>query len=312
MLISIDSTLWRFLEDHIYYTPPQPRTRPKNKPLEVICVGLPRTGTESLQHALIRLGYDHTYHGWDIMFEEAHNMRGWGKLGRRKYLEGDSDITAADFDALLGDAVAVADAPASCFAAEMIRAYPHAKVILNTAADMERWHASVVKNIAGVNRSWLFWAMSWTSADLFWAWNTAERILWPGLFRCIDAPGLPGNLERGIGRCGKWVHAEHVAMVRGLVEEERLLEWTVRDGWGPLCEFLGKEVPDEPFPHVNDAAGFKGREKQAMGLWFRRGFWNVAIGVAVLLAVGAAAWLAFRPPPFCSYRLMLVCEGPTP
>ena len=56
----------------------------------------------------------------------------------------------------------------------------------------------------------------------------------------------------------------------------RLLEWTVLDGWEPLCEFLGKEVPDESFPHVNDAAGFKGREKQAMGLWFKQGFINIA------------------------------------
>ena len=24
------------------------------------------------------------------------------------------------------------------------------------------------------------------------------------------------------------------------------------EGWGPLCKFLGKEVPDEPFPFVNE------------------------------------------------------------
>lgn len=37
--------------------------------MEVICIGMPRSGTESLQYALIKLGYDHTYHGWDINFE---------------------------------------------------------------------------------------------------------------------------------------------------------------------------------------------------------------------------------------------------
>lgn len=54
MLFSIDSKLWLFLEDYVYYIPPHPRTRPRDKPLEVICVGMPRTATESLQHALIR------------------------------------------------------------------------------------------------------------------------------------------------------------------------------------------------------------------------------------------------------------------
>jgi hypothetical protein len=298
MLISIDSWLWRFLEDHIYHIPPRPRTRAKEKELQVICVGMPRTATESLQRALIRLGYDHTYHGWDIMFEDPHNMHLWGKLGRRKYLgeanslRGDTSFTRDDFDEVLGDAVAVCDAPASCFARELIELYPDAKVILNTSADMNRWHASVMKNIAGINRSWLFWVMSWTSADLFWVWNVAERILWPGLFRCIDAPGLPGNLERGIERCGKWIHAEHAAMVKGLVEKERLLEWTVLDGWEPLCVFLGKDIPDEPFPHVNDAAGFKGREKQAMGLWFTQGFANIGKAVLVVALVGVAVWYA--------------------
>jgi hypothetical protein len=25
-----------------------------------------------------------------------------------------------------------------------------------------------------------------------------------------------------------------------------------KDGWAPLCEFLGKPVPNEPFPHLNE------------------------------------------------------------
>lgn len=34
--------------------------------------------------------------------------------------------------------------------------------------------------------------------------------------------------------------------------KERLLVWHPRDGWDPLCKFLGKEVPAEPVPRVND------------------------------------------------------------
>jgi len=30
--------------------------------MQVLCVGLPRSGTESLQQALLTLGYDYTYH----------------------------------------------------------------------------------------------------------------------------------------------------------------------------------------------------------------------------------------------------------
>lgn len=33
---------------------------------------------------------------------------------------------------------------------------------------------------------------------------------------------------------------------------DRLLEYKLSDGWEPLCEFLGKPVPDQPFPHLNE------------------------------------------------------------
>lgn len=34
---------------------------------------------------------------------------------------------------------------------------------------------------------------------------------------------------------------------------ERLLVFQARDGWGPLCDFLGVPVPDAPYPHVNSS-----------------------------------------------------------
>lgn len=76
-------------------------------------------------------------------------------------------------------------------------------------------------------------------------------------------------------------------MIRGLVPKERLLEWTVEDGWGPLCEFLGKPVPkeDEPFPHVNTAAGFDGQEAR-IG---KKYVFGALKNLFILLSVGAAA-----------------------
>ncbi len=37
---------------------------------------------------------------------------------------------------------------------------------------------------------------------------------------------------------------------------DRLLEFEVSQGWKPLCDFLGRPVPDEPFPRLNDAQAF--------------------------------------------------------
>jgi hypothetical protein len=47
------------------------------------------------------------------------------------------------------------------------------------------------------------------------------------------------------------VFHEHYAMVRSMVPKERLLEYQVKEGWGPLCDFLECPVPAEEFPNGN-------------------------------------------------------------
>lgn len=76
-------------------------------------------------------------------------------------------------------------------------------------------------------------------------------------------------------------------MIRGLVPKERLLEWTVEDGWNPLCEFLGKPIPDEPFPHVNAAAGFAGQEMRIGKKYIMGALKNLAV-LGVVAAVAGA------------------------
>jgi hypothetical protein len=42
------------------------------------------------------------------------------------------------------------------------------------------------------------------------------------------------------------------------------LEMEVQDGWAPLCEFLGKPIPNEPFPRSNDAEAVEQRFKECL------------------------------------------------
>ena len=50
------------------------------------------------------------------------------------------------------------------------------------------------------------------------------------------------------------VYERHNDEVKRRVPSERLLVYEVKEGWGPLCEFLGVPEPEEPFPRLNDAA----------------------------------------------------------
>lgn len=73
-------------------------------------------------------------------------------------------------------------------------------------------------------------------------------------------------------------------MIRGLVPKERLLEWYVEDGWEPLCEFLGKPVPDMKFPRANAATGgWKSREVQCNEKWIQGVFRKLSLAFLVLL-----------------------------
>ncbi len=79
-------------------------------------------------------------------------------------------------------------------------------------------------------------------------------------------------------------------MIRGLVSKERLLEWSAEDGWEPLCKFLGKDIPKEPFPNTNDAAGFEGRKDRLLKRYTLQAVRNMAITSGCAVAAGVVGW----------------------
>lgn len=61
----------------------------------------------------------------------------------------------------------------------------------------------------------------------------------------------------------------------------------------PLCKFLNKAVPDQPFPEGNSVTIFQGRAAKIFDEMNRRADRNMTIVGAVLM-VGIAAILSFR------------------
>ena len=45
----------------------------------------------------------------------------------------------------------------------------------------------------------------------------------------------------------------HIQSVQDMVPRDRLLVFNVTSGWAPLCEFLKKDIPQVPFPFVNES-----------------------------------------------------------
>lgn len=83
----------------------------------------------------------------------------------------------------------------------------------------------------------------------------------PGVRNMKRATGIVDDLAWEYTFGGRFEDRRHAievferlnAEVEERVPAERLLVYDVKQGWEPLCEFLGVEPPkDEPFPHLND------------------------------------------------------------
>ena len=71
------------------------------------------------------------------------------------------------------------------------------------------------------------------------------------------------SLQAGTESVMKQRYKSHNLYVKSTVPEEDLLIWNVKEGWEPLCKFLEKAVPEEPFPHDNKTGDMEYIDKYA-------------------------------------------------
>jgi len=211
--------------------------------IKVIGAGLPRTGTLSTKAALERLGFGPCYHMSEV-FLNGHVDR-WLPAAEGK---------ALDWDQVLAGYRSTVDWPASFFWREQAAAYPDAKVLL-TVRDPARWYASFRmltdqrQELQGLDLT----NMPEQVAAIFDAMR--------GMAPLLDMMGrslIADDWRFGVDDLDESTAIEaferHVATVKETIPADRLLVFDVREGWEPLCEFLGVEPPaDEPFPRLNDS-----------------------------------------------------------
>lgn len=71
------------------------------------------------------------------------------------------------------------------------------------------------------------------------------------------------SLQAGTESIMKQRYKSHNLYVKSEVPEEDLLIWNVKEGWEPLCKFLGKPIPEESFPHDNKTGDMEFIDKYA-------------------------------------------------
>jgi len=195
--------------------------------VKLIGAAVARSGTLSLKAALERLGY-RTYH-----FEEAIDNFERGDLNA--LVDHMTGTKLIDWGEYLKEYDATADLPLASYYKEIMAAFPDALVIL-TVRDPEKWWDSIMSLDAMHNEL----LAQIRFLPRFEAQYQAVTIA-AGVF-------FGGQVDKEAGMAK---FEEYVAEVKATVPAERLLVFSVTEGWEPLCEFLGEPVPDELFPHEN-------------------------------------------------------------
>ncbi|GAA4044616.1 sulfotransferase family protein [Nonomuraea soli] len=216
--------------------------------MKVIGAGFGRTGTRSLQAALDLLGYGPCYHMATVI-DQPRRVRQWLEIGEGR---------PADWDEVFAGFHSAVDWPAASYWQELADRYPDAKIVL-TVRDPGAWYDSVS---ATIFRSALAEGRPAPLRRRITRWLVARRApdfaLYPRMARATI-------MDRVFdGRVGDRAHVlevfdRHVERVRATLPEERLLVFDVREGWGPLCAFLGVPVPPAPFPQANERTAWWGK-----------------------------------------------------
>jgi Sulfotransferase domain len=204
-------------------------------PLEIVCRGFGRTGTNSLKLALEHLGFGPCHH----MFEVRDNpelLPDWQAAARGERV---------DWDKVFRGYRSQVDWPGARYWRELARHFPESKVILSVR-DPDAWFDSVQATMAP------FIAARGTHPS-----PHVNAIAEMG-YQAIAVQVFDDRMSERDHATR--VFREHIAEVQSEIPAERLLTFDLREGWPPLCDFLEVEVPDMPFPRTNSSKEFVDEE----------------------------------------------------
>ncbi len=213
--------------------------------MKIIGAGFPRTGTNTLKQALEIVGISKAYHFKDLMLD-PDNLHYWKTL---------SETGTMNWDEIYDGYEASVDFPCYPWYKEHMEQYPDAKVIL-TVRPFEKWYESVQNTI------WVAGPQSVTEKIKM----LVQLPFNPHLRKVVKCIKFVKGYLWEVQFQGKFLDrdfveetwCQHIEEVKATVPKEKLLVYNVKDGWGPLCEFLGVPEPEQEFPHLNKSGNFRG------------------------------------------------------
>ena len=234
--------------------------------MKVICAGLIKTGTKSLAKALRELGFS----VYDVEEHVSFHLQPWHAIL--------VEAKEPDFLSMYRDVDAVTDVPANAFYEEILKAFPDAKVILSERNNEDVWLTSWMKQM-----EMLLSMEREPHSVLLFALSSSCRKAWKIVLRSLQFVLGISNVSVNESKfLLKKKYREHNERVKAVVPPEQLLVYNVKQGWEPICKFLGRDIPSCSFPHEN-ASGATVKEISSIQNVFGRP--NIAREVVISLSL---------------------------
>jgi hypothetical protein len=195
--------------------------------LRLLGAGFGRTGTKSTKFALEMLGWGPCHHMHEIR-DHPEQLPYWNSAARGEQM---------DWDRVFKGYTSQIDWPGARYWRQLVDHFPAAKVLLNYR-DPDDWYHSLRQTILPT-------ATIGRTADP----NPHTRAMAEMLYQTVHQQVFDGRGDERDHAIS--VYRDHIREVETTVPADRLLTFDVKDGWQPLCAFLGEPIPDEPFPHTN-------------------------------------------------------------
>jgi len=204
--------------------------------MKIICSGMSKTGTKTLCEALRTLGFK----VYDFEEQYFYQSDDWFRFLETR----DRNILKEMYK----DVDAITDTPACVFWEELMEIFPEAKVVhMERQGGEESYVKACRVQTATLHKlKYLYW-ISPNFRKLKKHLMMAGTLVAYGLMK----PDLPWQLMEDWPAAMALRYRQTNTRVKEVVPKEKLLEFKHQDGWKPLCEFLGVEIPKTEYPHRN-------------------------------------------------------------
>ena len=227
-------------------------------PPSVISIGLWRMGTVSMAAAYNKLGL-RAHHAinsnkepeqW-ALFEKAADAT-W-QPGSGGAPSTTAPFTTEQWNELYGRYDALTEI-SSAFAEQLINTYPNAKIVI-VRRDFKKWWPSVRSGVIEPLFNYQALFLLWVVLPILNNRGVAAmRKIVCGFFKTNNPYVLTEEEAFKI-------YEDYFKHIEEIVPEDRRLVYQLGSGWEPLCEFLGKDVPDGEFPRMNEADALKASQQ---------------------------------------------------